>query len=223
MSKADEPPSEMLRVAKRWLRYHAPAYLVGNALLIGLNVALAGRWWSLWLLFFWSIALAYHFFLVRGHSPDDDWVWARFMREDYQDNKNSDLTERYDREPHRNILPADLARRRPVWFALSELWLDTELQNPDLKWIASRLVATGYAWTEIERICLHEVTPALFDCLRAPDGFDPEWLEDRILNLIGRPDHDAWVAQNQDKLWQFIGQDWHAVARLFQELQVSGH
>ena len=132
-----------------------------------------------------------------------------------------------DREPQGKIRPAELARRRPLWIALSELWLDTELGNSDLKWIASRLVATGYAWTEIERICLQEVAPALFDNPGAPAGsgagFDPEWLEDRILNLIGRPDHDAWVAGNRGKLWQFIGRDWPAVARLFQELQVSGH
>ena len=84
MPEANAPP-EILLTAKRWLPYHVAAYLGGNIILISLNAAFAERWWSLWVLFFWSIVLAYHFFLVRGHKPDDDWVWARAMRQQYKD------------------------------------------------------------------------------------------------------------------------------------------
>ena len=153
--------------------------------------------------------------------------WARAIRQQYQVTEDGALTERHDRERQTNIPAADLGRRRELWAPLSEFWLDTELQDSDLKWIASRLLQTGYAWTEIERICLHEVAPALFDNLRPPAGawagFDPAWLEERILTRIGRPGHDAWVARNRDKLWQFIGQDWRVVAKQFQALQISGH
>jgi hypothetical protein len=72
MPKAEERPSEAL-------------------LLIGLNAAFAeNRWWALCPLFFWSIVLAFHFFLIRSHGPDDDWGHARAMREQARSNEDLD-------------------------------------------------------------------------------------------------------------------------------------
>jgi hypothetical protein len=38
---------------------------------------------------------------------------------------------------------AEIERRKPVWAALSELWLDTELAEDDLRRIAGVMEASG--------------------------------------------------------------------------------
>lgn len=57
--------------------------------------------------------------------------------------------------------PAELARRRPVWTALSGLWLDTELTDADLQHIARVAAASGYTLPELRHIYLHELAPVL--------------------------------------------------------------
>lgn len=82
----------------------------------------------------------------------------------------------------------DLERRRPVWEALSELFLDTESSDAAYRSIAARIVASGYSPAEIRVILWDEVYPAAECNLRQPAGewrsFDGDWLEQRIL---GRP------------------------------------
>ena len=39
---------------------------------------------------------------------------------------------------------AEIERRKPVWAALSELWLDTELADDDLRRIAGVMGQSGY-------------------------------------------------------------------------------
>jgi hypothetical protein len=80
---------------------------------------------------------------------------------------------------------ADLERRRPVWLALSELFLDTDLDEPALERIARALRVSGYAPDELERILDREVAPILNANLRIVagqwEGFDPDRLAERIL------------------------------------------
>ena len=79
----------------------------------------------------------------------------------------------------------DLDARLPVWTALSDLFLDTELDPRDYRHISGVIVESGYAAGEIERILWLEVFPALADNLRSVAGewagFDGDWLETRIL------------------------------------------
>ena len=51
----------------------------------------------------------------------------------------------------------ELERRRPVWAALSDLFLDTELEAADHQRIAHVLAASGYPESELERILCREV------------------------------------------------------------------
>lgn len=53
----------------------------------------------------------------------------------------------------------ELARRQAVWLALSELYLDTELQAADFQRIAAILAASGFNWTDIRAIKYDEVAP----------------------------------------------------------------
>jgi hypothetical protein len=79
----------------------------------------------------------------------------------------------------------DLERRRPVWEALADLFLDTTLDDADRRFIAERIVASGYSPAEVEDILWHEVFPAVSDNLRRPAGewagFDTDWLQRRVL------------------------------------------
>jgi hypothetical protein len=54
----------------------------------------------------------------------------------------------------------EIERRLPVWYALSELFLDTELQPEDYRRIAGCLSLSGFERTELQAILENEVAPA---------------------------------------------------------------
>src|SRR4051812_4800731 len=79
----------------------------------------------------------------------------------------------------------DLANREPVWLALSELYLDTELTAADNEAVAATLAASPYTLAELRCILLAEVHPAcVANLLQVADvwsGFDRDWLQQSIL------------------------------------------
>ena len=95
------------------------------------------------------------------------------------------------------------AERLPVWNALSEVFLDTELQESDYRRIASALATSPYTVGEIEDILRYEVYPACHQnllCIAGEwGGFDEEWLVERIAPFCGRrprrriPRLHAWM------------------------------
>lgn len=112
----------------------------------------------------------------------------------------------------------DLERRRPVWEALSDLFLDTELDEAHLRHIASTLVISGYSDPELNDILYGEVYPAcicnLHSFVGEWDGIDVECVERRIL-------------RNERKFWKkwrlfqpnrrMVRPDWQKVIRFVQE------
>jgi len=78
------------------------------------------------------------------------------------------------------LVNEDLERRKPLWTALSELWLDTEVDHSIIQRIASVAVASGYGEKELNEIYLYEVAPVvganLLVSAGAWSGFDEEWL-----------------------------------------------
>lgn len=74
-------------------------------------------------------------------------------------------------------------RREAVWLALSELWLDTELDAGDLQRLARCLHESGYPQVELEAIYALEVAPAVWlnawSVAGVWQGFDPDWLFER--------------------------------------------
>jgi hypothetical protein len=75
---------------------------------------------------------------------------------------------------------AEVGRRKPVWAALSELWLDTELTEDDLRRIAGVMRRSGYSVGQLREIYLFEVAPVVSPNLLAVagewSGFDEGWL-----------------------------------------------
>ena len=78
----------------------------------------------------------------------------------------------------------EIDRRKPVWLALSELWLDTELDENDLDRIAGVMKRSGYTLEELRDIYLFEVAPVVFPNLLTVAGewagFDEDWLFSKI-------------------------------------------
>jgi hypothetical protein len=73
-----------------------------------------------------------------------------------------------------------MSPREAVWLALSELWLDTTLDDSDLRHIAARLRASGLSRDELQHIYCYEVAPQVWHNFWAVagvwDAFEPHWL-----------------------------------------------
>jgi hypothetical protein len=118
----------------------------------------------------------------------------------------------------------DLANRRPVWLALSELFLDTHLSSSDLDRLAKELARSPYSIVELDAILLWEVYLAcrgnLFSLAGEWAGFDPEWLESRILQKRS-PVGVAWAA-TVGRLGRFASNDWRRVKRRIRSIRPTG-
>lgn len=80
----------------------------------------------------------------------------------------------------RRLTDAEVERRKPVWTAFSEFWLDTELEDSDLKRIARVAASSGYSLAELRDIYFYEVAPVVSANMLTVAGewlgFDEDWL-----------------------------------------------
>jgi len=80
----------------------------------------------------------------------------------------------------------DLERRRPVWKALSAVFIDTEIDEAWRDEIADCLRSSGYSASELESILWGELCPVLHVNLLSFvgewTGFDMGFVERRILD-----------------------------------------
>ncbi|UXP33378.1 hypothetical protein N6H18_05360 [Reichenbachiella agarivorans] len=84
----------------------------------------------------------------------------------------------------------DIAARRPIWVALSNLYLDTALQESDYYQIAKSIIDSPYTLEEVRLIDKHEVFPVLLpNMLRVAGewtGFEETLLVEQILDSLKR-------------------------------------
>jgi len=82
----------------------------------------------------------------------------------------------------------EVERRKPVWTAISHLFLDTEISDGGIRNTASVLASSGYGQAELDRIYLYEVVPVVGSNLLSVAGewagFDETWLHEQILKSI---------------------------------------
>jgi hypothetical protein len=79
---------------------------------------------------------------------------------------------------------ADVERRRPVWHALSELFLDTELQPDDYRLIAGVLRRSGLEPDALREILESEVAPAFkFNLMQIAGEWAP-WTEQEAHDIV---------------------------------------
>lgn len=111
----------------------------------------------------------------------------------------------------------EIEHRRPVWIALSDLFLDTDVRDRYAP-IAEVLAASPFSEEDLKRILYDEVAPVLQPNLLAPagvwDGFDPEWLAARVRERVGKR---RWVP-----ILAGIDEHWSAVAAAVRAIRASG-
>jgi hypothetical protein len=106
----------------------------------------------------------------------------------------------------------DLKRRRPVWEAMSEFFLDTQLESADHTRIAEILMASGYSLDELDYILWREVSPVLWSNLASMagiwDGFDMKDVEEQILRRPAGKLRSWWCQISGGRL---ANEPWEAV------------
>ena len=113
----------------------------------------------------------------------------------------------------------DLEKRVPVWSALSELFLDKELDQADFQYIANRIRESGFSTLEAQEILWNEVFPALADNLRIITGewayFADDWLQERILGVINGTEQalGSYGLISVSEARQLISEEWNEVLR----------
>ncbi len=115
------------------------------------------------------------------------------------------------------LVPAteDLENRRPVWETLADMFLDTDV-TLSRKWRIEQLAASPYTIRELEQILIDEVYPIckynLLSVAGEWAGFDPDWLEDSILNRLRSPSRKFhWF--NTGRLSLPVSLEWRATKR----------
>ena len=78
----------------------------------------------------------------------------------------------------------ETARRLPVWTALSELFLDQELQPENYRHMASVIEQSGYSIAEAEDMLRNEVAPAFAVNLWSLAGEWQGWPEDYVRKRV---------------------------------------
>ena len=111
--------------------------------------------------------------------------------------------------------PLELVARRPVWLALSDMFLDTDT-SLTRDWRARELAASPFSLDELEAILVDEVYPIcranLLSIAGEWAGFDATWLEQRITRRLSsrfRPLH----AVNLGRLTVHASGEWRATKR----------
>ena len=109
-------------------------------------------------------------------------------------------------------------QRLPLWNALSDLWLDTELDGYNYAYIARTIYESPFTLEDAFTIHKYEVAPAVFINLMSVAGewamFDEAWLKNRCLTLAnrrGRVIHrlmcailSPFIKYHTDRHWQEI-------------------
>ena len=119
---------------------------------------------------------------------------------------------------------AELPRRRPLWIALSDLWLDTELQDGDRDFIARTMLDSGYGRDALQRIMAEEVAPVVYRNLYSVagewTGFDPDWLCAEILAGLRRrgPVGRWWLRRRRALMTRIVRDDWQDILRRHEDL-----
>jgi len=112
-----------------------------------------------------------------------------------------------------------LNKRKPLWLALSDLFLDTELQECDLQYIANAMKESSYSLEEIEDILMSEVFTVCVVNLQSPVGewncIDEKWLYNAIVNTNPPNWFRRW--RNKRCFWM-IKDDWNTVIDLYKAL-----
>lgn len=108
--------------------------------------------------------------------------------------------------------PHSLEIKKPLWIALSDLFLDTELSENDLICLAKKIKESLLPIEDVKEILMEEVLPVCIPNMKIVAGeweaFNEDWLVDSIQNLT-RP--NALQRMMHKKDFRFIKDDWNKI------------
>ncbi|MGU3374325.1 DUF7079 family protein [Chryseobacterium sp. M5A1_1a] len=122
-----------------------------------------------------------------------------------------------------------LEKRKKIWVALSELYLDTELQEFDFKYVATILFESPFTFKEIKRIDQYEVFPVLFSNLLIPAGewvgFHEQVLVENIMKWIEtRSKLDIFAVQCLYLIYGVTNRSyWKKIEEIYNQIDAGGH
>lgn len=84
----------------------------------------------------------------------------------------------------------NIEERKPIWIALSNFYLDTELEEYVLKSIAKKIIESPYSLKKVKEINTYELFPVLHYNLISVagvwTGFDEDWLTNSIIKSLSK-------------------------------------
>ncbi|MGB3150415.1 MAG: hypothetical protein WBB27_07095 [Maribacter sp.] len=84
----------------------------------------------------------------------------------------------------------NIEERKPIWIALSDFYLDTELQEATFRYIATKIAESPYSFKKVKEIDKYEIFPVLKNNLLSVAGewagFEEEWLVNRIKESLSK-------------------------------------
>ena len=121
----------------------------------------------------------------------------------------------------------NIEQRRPIWTALSEFYLDTELQDSDFRQIAFTILESPYSLEEVKAINKYEVFPILQANLLSTAGewagFDENWLVDKITSRLNNKTKltDIGVElRYQTFKWMCKGY-WQKLEKIYNDIKIN--
>lgn len=84
----------------------------------------------------------------------------------------------------------NIEERKPIWIALSDFYLDTELQEFHFRHIAFKIIESPYSFEKVKEINKYEIFPVLQSNFLSVAGewagFNEEWLVNRIQESLSK-------------------------------------
>lgn len=124
-------------------------------------------------------------------------------------------------------LPLNIEQRRPIWIALSEFYLDTELDDSDFRQIAFTIIESPYNFEEVKTINKYEVFPILQTNLLSVAGewagFDEEWLIGKITARLNNKNSLSNIAvELKYRMFKWMCKNyWEKLEKMYNNIKIN--
>lgn len=105
----------------------------------------------------------------------------------------------------------ELKKRLKVWRAMSDLFLDTEIEDHIFKNVAKSVIESGYTPDETKNILWYEVFPVLEGNLSSPAGVWEGWPDEWLLNHLkieknpyNAINNSAGISSEIKRCWAYV-------------------
>lgn len=109
---------------------------------------------------------------------------------------------------------SDIEERLKIWRALSDLFLDTEVDDVTYKYIAKTIKDCGLTVNEAENILWYEVYPVLEGNLRSVAGVWAGWPDEWLLQHLSVSEKPGAI-HGEESIIKEIKQCWSQVVKVF--------